>query len=143
LNKTYEIMHAAYSRIFTRLGLDFRPVLADTGSIGGALSHEFHVLADSGEDDIAFSNESDYAANVELAEAVVPAGERPAASQTMTQLSTPDTSSIDAFASLLNVNANQILKAIVVRGTSEDENAVEDTAGERVVLFILGDHELH
>ncbi|MDF1642259.1 proline--tRNA ligase [Thalassolituus oleivorans] len=143
LNKTYEIMHAAYSRIFTRLGLDFRPVLADTGSIGGALSHEFHVLADSGEDDIAFSNESDYAANVELAEAVAPAGERPAASQTMTQVSTPDTSSIDALANLLNVNANQILKAIVVRGTSEDENADEDTAGEPVVLFIRGDHELN
>lgn len=143
LNKTYEIMHAAYSRIFTRLGLDFRPVLADTGSIGGALSHEFHVLAHSGEDDIAFSNESDYAANVELAEAVAPAGERPAASQTMTQVSTPDTSSIDALATLLNVNANQILKAIVVRGTSEDENADEDTAGEPVVLFIRGDHELN
>ncbi|CCU71859.1 proline--tRNA ligase [Thalassolituus oleivorans] len=143
LNKTYEIMHAAYSRIFTRLGLDFRPVLADTGSIGGALSHEFHVLADSGEDDIAFSNESDYAANVELAEAVAPAGERPAASQAMTQVSTPDASSIDALATLLNVNANQILKAIVVRGTSEDENADEDTAGEPVVLFIRGDHELN
>lgn len=83
LQKTYEQMHAAYCNIFNRLGLDFRPVLADTGSIGGASSHEFHVLAESGEDDIAFSSASDYAANVELAEAVAPAGERPTATQTL------------------------------------------------------------
>ena len=78
LQATYEVMHAAYTRIFTRLGLDFRAVRADTGSIGGTGSHEFHVLASSGEDAIAFSTESDYAANVELAEAITPAGARPA-----------------------------------------------------------------
>ena len=78
LQATYDVMHAAYTRIFTRLGLDFRPVIADTGSIGGSASHEFHVLAESGEDDIAFSDSSDYAANVEMAEALAPAGERAA-----------------------------------------------------------------
>ena len=78
LQETYEVMHATYSAIFTRLGLDFRPVIADTGAIGGSTSHEFHVLADSGEDAIAFSDSSDYAANVEMAEALAPAGERPA-----------------------------------------------------------------
>jgi len=83
LNDTYACMFEAYSRIFTRLGLKFRPVQADSGAIGGALSHEFHVLADSGEDAIAFSDSSDYAANVELAEALAPAGERPAPSADM------------------------------------------------------------
>ncbi|MCW8959282.1 MAG: proline--tRNA ligase, partial [Gammaproteobacteria bacterium] len=78
LKETYQVMHETYSRIFTRLGLDFRPVLADTGAIGGSGSHEFHVLAESGEDAIAFSSGSDYAANVEKAEALPPQGERPA-----------------------------------------------------------------
>ena len=78
LEETYQVMHRTYSSIFTRLGLEFRPVIADTGSIGGSASHEFHVLANSGEDDIAFSDSSDYAANVEMAEALAPAGGRPA-----------------------------------------------------------------
>ena len=143
LQETYERMHEAYTRIFTRLGLDFRPVLADTGSIGGASSHEFHVLADSGEDDIAFSDSSDYAANVELAEALAPAGERPAPSADFEKVATPGTSSIDDVAALLNMAANQTLKAIVVRGTSEAEDAAEDEAGEPVVLFIRGDHTLN
>ena len=86
LQETYEKMFEAYKRIFTRLGLDFRPVLADTGSIGGSASHEFHVLADSGEDAIAFSTDSDYAANVELAEAIPPKGDRPAPSQEMQKI---------------------------------------------------------
>jgi prolyl-tRNA synthetase len=143
LQKTYEQMHAAYCNIFNRLGLDFRPVLADTGSIGGASSHEFHVLAESGEDDIAFSSASDYAANVELAEAVAPAGERPAATKTLEKVATPNTSSIEDVAQLLNVATSQVLKAIVVRGTSEAEDAEEGDAGEPVVLFIRGDHELN
>ena len=143
LQKTYEQMHAAYCNIFNRLGLDFRPVLADTGSIGGASSHEFHVLAESGEDDIAFSSASDYAANVELAEAVAPAGERPAATKTLEKVATPKTSSIEDVAQLLNVATSQVLKAIVVRGTSEAEDAEEGDAGEPVVLFIRGDHELN
>ena len=83
-------MFDAYCRIFDRLGLDYRPVIADTGSIGGEASHEFHVLADSGEDDIAFSDVSDFAANVEKAEALAPAGERPAATQALTEVSTPN-----------------------------------------------------
>ncbi|MEC8443513.1 MAG: proline--tRNA ligase [Pseudomonadota bacterium] len=143
LQETYDRMHEAYSRIFTRLGLDFRPVLADTGSIGGASSHEFHVLADSGEDDIAFSNASDYAANVELAEALAPAGERPAAAAELAEVATPDTKTIEEVAAFLNVDASQVLKAIVVRGTSEAEDAEEGTAGEPVVLFLRGDHELN
>lgn len=89
LQQTYDDMYATYTRIFQRIGLNFRAVLADTGSIGGNASHEFHVLASSGEDAIAFSNSSDYAANVELAEAVKPAGERPAASATMQTIDTP------------------------------------------------------
>src|SRR5690606_28889605 len=83
LQQTYDAMYQAYCNIFTRLGLDFRPVLADTGAIGGSMSHEFHVLAASGEDAIAFSDESDYAANIEMAEAIAPFGERPAASQAL------------------------------------------------------------
>ena len=101
LQATYDVMHAAYSRIFTRLGLDFRPVIADTGSIGGSGSHEFHVLASSGEDDIAFSDTSDYAANVEMAEAVSPAGERPAPSQALAKVATPNAHSIDEVRTLL------------------------------------------
>ena len=83
LEQTYQLMHQTYSNIFTRLGLEFRPVIADTGSIGGNASHEFHVLANSGEDDIAFSDSSDYAANVEMAEAIAPTVERPAPAQAM------------------------------------------------------------
>lgn len=142
LQSTYDKMHAAYTRIFSRLGLDFRPVLADTGSIGGASSHEFHVLADSGEDDIAFSDSSDYAANVELAEALAPCGERPAPTQDCGVIDTPDTSSIDELANRLNITADRILKAIVVRGRSEVEGE-SDQAGEPVVLFLRGDHELN
>ncbi len=143
LQETYERMHEAYSRIFTRLGLDFRPVLADTGSIGGASSHEFHVLAESGEDDIAFSDSSDYAANVELAEALAPTGERPAASATLQKVETPAVSSVEDVAKLLNIATKDVLKAIVVRGTSEAEDAEEGEAGEPVVLFLRGDHQLN
>lgn len=138
LDETYEKMHTAYTNIFNRLGLNFRPVLADTGSIGGAKSHEFQVLADSGEDDIVFSNASDYAANIELAEAVAPTGERPAASQELNKVSTPNCSTIEDVAKLLNVDLKQVLKAIVVNG--EDE---EGKATAPVVLFLRGDHELN
>lgn len=143
LQITYDKMHAAYTRIFSRLGLDFRPVLADTGSIGGASSHEFHVLADSGEDDIAFSDASQYAANVELAEALAPAEERPAATQASVIIDTPNTSTIDELAERLNITADRILKAIVVRGRSETDDNDTDQAGEPVVLFLRGDHELN
>ncbi len=141
LEATYQVMHEAYSRIFTRLGLDFRPVLADTGSIGGAKSHEFHVLAQSGEDDIAFSTGSDYAANVELAEAVAPAGERPAAAAALAKVATPAATSIDEVAACFNVTADKVLKAIVVRGAHTDDNAQGEPAP--VVFFLRGDHELN
>lgn len=141
LEETYQKMHTAYSNIFNRLGLNFRPVMADTGSIGGAKSHEFHVLASSGEDDIAFSNASDYAANVELAEALAPAGERPAATTVLNKVSTPATTSIEDVAKLLNVTAANVLKAIVVRGAHTDEKAEGEPAP--VVFFLRGDHELN
>lgn len=134
LQQTYDDMFAAYSRIFSRIGLDFRPVQADTGSIGGNASHEFHVLASSGEDAIAFSDQSDYAANVELAEAVAPQGERPAASQTMTSVDTPQQHTIDEVSQFLNKPASQCLKTLLVEGAEE---------GSVVALVLRGDHDLN
>ncbi|MGL5536066.1 MAG: proline--tRNA ligase, partial [Aeromonas veronii] len=99
---TYEKMHAAYCKAFTRMGLNFRPVQADTGSIGGTGSHEFQVLAESGEDLIAFSDSSDYAANIEMAEALAPAGERAAATAALTKVATPNVHTIDEVAAFLN-----------------------------------------
>ncbi|HEY9149374.1 MAG TPA: proline--tRNA ligase [Gammaproteobacteria bacterium] len=133
LNETYQVMFDTYSRIFTRLGLDFRPVQADSGSIGGNLSHEFHVLADSGEDAIAFSSEGGYAANVELAEAVAPTAERPAASATLATVDTPDQHSIEDLSFFLKVPAHQCLKTLLVQGS---ESPV-------VALVLRGDHELN
>ena len=138
LQQTYEVMHQTYSRIFTRLGLGFRPVLADTGAIGGSASHEFHVLADSGEDAIAFSTESDYAANVEKAEALAPQGERPAASVEMSVTETPKKHTIEEVVNFLNVGPAQTLKTLVVHGVDESG------AAEGVVALVLrGDHELN
>lgn len=94
LQETYDAMYRAYSQIFSRMGLDFRAVQADTGSIGGSASHEFQVLAQSGEDDVIFSTESDFAANIELAEAVAPAGDRPAPAEEMRQIDTPNAKTI-------------------------------------------------
>ena len=138
LQQTYDLMHETYSRIFTRLGLGFRPVLADTGAIGGSGSHEFHVLADSGEDAIAFSTGSDYAANVEKAEALPPQGERPAPSAEMTVVDTPEQHSIEEVCSFLRVDPKQTLKTLVVRGCDDNGEA------EGVVALVLrGDHELN
>ncbi|MBA6413196.1 proline--tRNA ligase [Parahaliea sp. F7430] len=134
LAETYQAMHRAYSNIFTRLGLDFRPVIADTGSIGGSASHEFHVLANSGEDDIAFSDSSDYAANVEMAEAIAPAGERPAPGAAMSEVATPDLKTIDEVANYLNVAPAQTVKTLMVAGENE---------GELVALVLRGDHQLN
>jgi len=132
LNETYEAMYGAYSRIFERLGLEFRAVLADTGAIGGSLSHEFHVLADSGEDAIAFSDQSDYAANVEMAEAVTlkGPGETPAALATVP---TPGQHSIDEVSLFLEVDPQRILKTLLVKGAE----------GGVVALLLRGDHELN
>ncbi|HEY8095255.1 MAG TPA: proline--tRNA ligase, partial [Methylobacter sp.] len=102
LQLTYDAMHQAYTNIFNHLGLKFRAVVADSGSIGGAISHEFHVLADSGEDAIAFSTDSEYAANVEKAEAVAPTGSRGAATEPMTLIDTPNQHSIEEVCGFLN-----------------------------------------
>ena len=133
LQATYDTMYETYCRIFRRIGLDFRPVLADTGSIGGQSSHEFHVLAASGEDAIAFSDQSDYAANVELAEAVAPAGERPAPAAEMQRVETPDRHSIEDVSRFLDVPSEQCVKTLLVQGTE----------GGVVALVLRGDHELN
>lgn len=138
LQATYDVMHATYTRIFTRLGLDFRPVIADTGSIGGSGSHEFHVLASSGEDDIAFSDTSDYAANVEMAEALAPAGERPAPTSTVEKIATPGAHTIDEVSAVLKIAAAQILKTLIVYSDA-DENGNK----ELVALVVRGDHNLN
>ncbi|MFW1678521.1 proline--tRNA ligase [Pontibacter sp. JAM-7] len=136
LQQTYDVMHQTYSNIFTRLGLDFRPVLADTGSIGGATSHEFHVLAASGEDDIAFSNSSDYAANVELAEALAPEGDVPAPGMEMTTVDTPDAKTIDQLVQGYNQPIEKTVKTLIVLASEECE-------AEYVALLVRGDHELN
>ncbi|MEP0202799.1 MAG: proline--tRNA ligase [Halioglobus sp.] len=134
LAATYEVMHAAYSAIFTRLGLDFRPVIADTGSIGGSASHEFHVLANSGEDDIAFSDASDYAANVEMAEAITPSGGQPEATAELAEIATPGAKTIDDVVKHLSVPIESTVKTLLVE--SEEE-------GKLVALIVRGDHQLN
>lgn len=138
LQQTYQVMYDCYSRIFTRLGLQFRAVLADTGSIGGNNSHEFHVLAASGEDAIAFSDVSDYAANIEKAEAVSLQTEAAAPTQTLTEVSTPDQHTIEAVSNFLNVSTQQVLKTLIVL-------AEADESGEQglIALVLRGDHELN
>ncbi|MDN3652208.1 proline--tRNA ligase [Thalassotalea ponticola] len=138
LQQTYDIMHAAYCRIFERLGLDYRPVIADTGSIGGDASHEFHVLADSGEDAIAFSTGSDYAANIEKAEALAPQGERAAPAQELDKVATPNVHSIDEVCAFFNTTADQVAKTLLVLGHAE-----EGEAAPIVALVLRGDHELN
>ena len=137
LQREYGNMYATYSRIFTRLGLRFRAVAADTGAIGGTGSHEFHVLADSGEDAIAFCPDSDYAANVELAEAVAPASSRPAATQSMNKVATPGKTACADVAACLGVPLATIVKAIAV--VSEKEDCCKTFA----LLLLRGDHELN
>ena len=132
LQREYHSMYDTYSRIFSRLGLKYRAVAADTGSIGGTGSHEFHVLADSGEDAIAFCPQSDYAANVELAEAVAPAGLRPLPSQTMQKVPTPGKIRCEDVAELLGLPLERTVKAIAV---------VHDD--EFTLLLLRGDHELN
>jgi prolyl-tRNA synthetase len=138
MEQTYQQMFDAYSRIFERLGLDYRPVIADTGSIGGNASHEFHVLADSGEDDIAFSDSSDYAANVEMAEALAPAGKRGEAQQAMSEIATPDCKSVSDVAALLGIEEAAVLKTLIVLGEADD-----DGKQGLVALVLRGDHQLN
>lgn len=134
LQETYDRMHQAYCNVFSRLGLNFRPVQADTGSIGGTGSHEFHVLADSGEDDIAFSNVSDYAANIEKAEAIPREKERVAATEAMRLVDTPDTKTIDALVQGFGLAIEKTIKTLVVHAAEE---------GKLVALIVRGDHELN
>ncbi|WP_291334746.1 proline--tRNA ligase [Acinetobacter sp. UBA801] len=137
LQETYDVMYDTYCRIFSRLGLDFRPVQADTGSIGGSGSHEFHVLASSGEDDIAFSTESDYAANIEMAEAIL-VGERAAATQELKIVDTPNKKTIADVSAFLGTNSNQSVKALLVQGVADESGQIPVIA-----LFLRGDHELN
>ncbi len=134
LEQTYQVMFGAYTTIFTRLGLDFRPVIADTGSIGGSASHEFHVLARSGEDAIAFSDGSDYAANVEMAEALAPSLERPAPTASLQKVATPGVKTIAELASFLSIDAASSIKTLVVKGAQD---------GTLVALVLRGDHQLN
>ena len=132
LQQTYDVMHQTYCKIFDRLGLDYRPVLADSGSIGGDSSHEFHVLADSGEDAICFSDESDYAANIERAE-TLPQAEPKNAKQVLTVIDTPKQKTINEVSEFLKIDPTQIVKTLIV----------ESTEGGLVALALRGDHELN
>ncbi|WP_306605453.1 proline--tRNA ligase [Azonexus sp.] len=136
LKREYGNMYETYSRIFTRLGLKFRAVAADTGSIGGTGSHEFHVLADSGEDDIAFCPDSDYAANVELAEALAPATQRAAPGKAMEKIATPGKMACADVAAFLAVDLCKIVKSIAVVSEEEDNKTF-------ALLLLRGDHELN
>ena len=127
-------MYQTYSNIFNRLGLDFRAVQADTGSIGGSASHEFQVLANSGEDDVIFSTESDYAANIELAEAVA-IGERAAPTKAMALVDTPNAKTIAELVEQFNLPIEKTVKTLIVKGASEEQPLV--------ALVIRGDHELN
>ena len=136
LQREYQSMYETYTRIFTRLGLTFRAVAADTGAIGGTGSHEFQVLADSGEDAIAFCPASDYAANIELAEAVAPAGGRPAAAEAMQKVATPGKTSCEAVSEMLGKPLSTSMKAIALMGGA--------AGAEKFVLLLLrGDHSLN
>ncbi|MGJ3493325.1 proline--tRNA ligase [Piscirickettsia salmonis] len=134
LEATYQTMYTAYSNIFTQLGLKYRAVIADNGSIGGSASHEFHVLADAGEDLIAYSDQSDYAANVEKAVALAPTTERPHAGTELTLIDTPTQRSIKEVCELLECKPTQTVKTLLVQGS--EENTL-------IALVIRGDHELN
>jgi len=133
LQATYDVMHQTYTSIFSRLGLSFRAVEADNGSIGGSASHEFHVLADSGEDAIAVCDKYDYAANVELAEALPLGGERPAPQQELKKIDTPDQRTIAAIVEFLDVSVTSTIKTLLVKGVEEPV----------IALVLRGDHDLN
>ena len=137
LQQTYDLMYQTYSAIFERTGLVFRAVLADTGSIGGSHSHEFHVLADSGEDAIVFSTESDFAANIEKAEAIMPSKTGTKASEQKQEVATPNAHSIDEVCKFLSIEPTQTVKTLIV--------SIEDDEGNQTLqgLVVRGDHELN
>ena len=136
LQETYDAMYAAYSKIFSRMGLDFRAVQADTGSIGGSASHEFQVLAQSGEDDVIFSDSSDFAANIEFAEALAPKAPRAAATQAMTLVDTPNAKTIAELVEQFSLPVEKTVKTLLVK-------AVEESEYPLVALLVRGDHELN
>ncbi|QKI89448.1 proline--tRNA ligase [Thiomicrorhabdus xiamenensis] len=135
LQETYDTMFEAYNRIFSRIGFEYRPVQADTGAIGGEGSHEFHVLADSGEDDIAICKESGYAANVELAEAVAPGKPRAEANELLEKVATPNQHSIEEVSDYLQVKRKKTVKTMLVKGATEEQPVI--------ALVVRGDHELN
>ncbi|WP_295516120.1 proline--tRNA ligase [uncultured Pseudomonas sp.] len=134
LQETYDAMYQAYCNVFSRLGLNFRPVQADNGSIGGSGSHEFHVLASSGEDDIVFSDSSDYAANIEKAEALPRETARGAATEELRLVDTPETKTIADLVEKFGLAIEKTVKTLVVRGAEE---------GTLIALVVRGDHELN
>lgn len=136
LQETYDDMYKAYSAIFTRAGLNFRAVRADTGSIGGNWSHEFQVLADSGEDDIVFSTESDYAANIEMAQALAPTQSRLAPTKAMELVDTPNAKTIDELVAQFNLPIEKTVKTLMVKATKESGHQL-------VALLVRGDHTLN
>lgn len=135
MNETYEAMYTAYSNILSRMGLAFRPVLADTGSIGGSMSHEFHVLAQSGEDLIAYSTGSDYAANIEKAESPMPTEPRGAATEALRLVDTPNAKTIAELVEQFGLDITKTVKTLIVVGATE--------AAPLVALIVRGDHELN
>jgi prolyl-tRNA synthetase len=136
LQETYDDMYKAYSAVFTRAGLNFRAVRADTGSIGGNWSHEFQVLADSGEDDIVFSTESDYAANIEMAQALVPTQKRAEPTKAMELIDTPNAKTIDELVEQFNLSIEKTVKTLMVKATKESGHQL-------VALLVRGDHTLN
>ncbi|MDV6251441.1 proline--tRNA ligase [Vibrio sp. EA2] len=136
LQKTYDSMHDAYCKAFDRMGLDYRPVLADSGAIGGSGSQEFHVLAESGEDLIAFSTESDYAANLEKAEALAPADSAPAPTQEMTLVDTPNAKTIAQLVEQHGLSIEKTIKTLFVKASDEVDAPI-------IALLVRGDHELN
>ena len=136
LQETYDAMYAAYSQIFNRMGLDFRAVLADTGSIGGSASHEFQVLAQSGEDDVVFSDSSDFAANIEFAEALAPTTPRAAPAEEMRVVETPDAKTIAELTEQFQIPVEKTVKTLMVHATAESGHKL-------VALLVRGDHELN
>lgn len=135
MNETYEAMYTAYSNILSRMGLAFRPVLADTGSIGGSMSHEFHVLAQSGEDLIAYSTGSDYAANIEKAESPMPTEPRGAATEALRLVDTPNAKTIAELVEQFGLDITKTVKTLIVMGATK--------ATPLVALIVRGDHELN
>ena len=138
LDQTYQLMYDTYSNIFSRFGFSFRAVEADSGNIGGNKSHEFHVLADSGEDEIVFSDQSDYAANLEMASAQAPQAERPSPSAELTLIPTPDSRSIDDVCNFLGVKKSSTVKTLVVLSDDDD-----DGVQTLIALVLRGDHQLN